>query len=259
MSEHYGRASAPADILSLVTDTSADGLAPLDQLHPGGLAASRLLARLAKIIPGEKVLDAGCGIGGSARLLASEFRAEVTGVDLSPSFVEIARSLAEKSGTPGRFECADALDLPFDDACFDVVWTQHAGANICDKRRFYLELRRVLRQGGRLAFQDEFKGPSGEQPHTPLPFADTAEEVFLSDGEQQRNLLRELGFRELLWLDRTAATIVSFRNLPKPDTTKISLGLHLLLGPDYPVMLDNIQRSFAEGRLGAALGVYLLD
>lgn len=67
MSKLYGRAAAnPAKILPLVGDLSPDGLASFDQLHSGGLSASRLLARLAGMKPGEKVLDAGCGVGGSA-------------------------------------------------------------------------------------------------------------------------------------------------------------------------------------------------
>jgi SAM-dependent methyltransferase len=247
-----------ADILALITEPTPDGLAPFDQLHSGGLSASRLLARRAGIRQGEALLDAGCGVGGSARLLAAEFGASVTGVDLSPAYIEIARALANRTGTPGRFECADLLDLPFADASFDTIWSQHAATNIRAKRNLYLELKRVLRQGGRFAFHDLQQGAGG-QPYMPLPFADTAEESFLSDNAEQRALLAELGFRELLWQDRTAATQAFFRNLPEPESSKGALGLHLLLGPEFPVMLANIKRSFAEHRLGAAMGVYQLD
>jgi SAM-dependent methyltransferase len=258
VSGHYNRTAKIADILALVTDPSPDGLAPLDQLHSGGLSASRLLARRAEIKPGETVLDAGCGVGGSARLLTAEFGARVTGVDLSSAYIEIARALAQQTGTPGRFECADLLDLPFTDASFDVVWSQHAATNIHDKQRLYLELRRVLRPGGRFAFHDLQRGAAG-QPYMPLPFADTAEESFLSDSADQRALLAALGFRELFWQDRTTATQTFFRNLPEPDAGKEALGLHLLLGPGYPAMLANIKRSFIEHRLGAAMGVYQVD
>ena len=258
MSGHYDRTASLADILALITDSSPDGLAPFDQLHSGGLPASRLLARRAGIKPKETVLDAGCGVGGSARLLASEFGASVTGVDLSPAYIEIARVLALKCGTLGHFECADLLALPFADASFETIWSQHAATNIRDKRRLYLELRRVLRPGGRFAFHDLQRGAGG-QPYMPLPFADTAEESFLSDSAEQRALLAELGFRELFWQDRSAATQAFFAKLPEPDSSKGALGLHLLLGPEFPVMLANIKRSFAEHRLGAAMGVYQLD
>src|SRR6266436_6685758 len=133
MSEHYRRVAPVAEILARVEDVSAEGLGQLDQLHTGGLAASRMLAKLARISRGEVVLDAGCGVGGSARLLAGEFGAQVTAVDLSPEYVEIGRALSQKSGIPVTFECANALDLPFASGTFDVVWTQHAATNIADK------------------------------------------------------------------------------------------------------------------------------
>ena len=259
MGGHYDRAARLADILALITDWSPGGLAPFDQLHSGGLSASRLLARLAKMTPGEDVLDAGCGVGGSARMLASEFGSVVTGVDLSRAYIEIARAVMHKTDTPGRFECADLLDLPFADASFDVIWSQHAATNIRDKSRLYGELKRVLRRGGRLAFHDLRKGASSALPHMPLPFADRFDESFLSDSVEQRGILTGLGFRELLWQDRTAATVAFFCNLPEPDASGDKLGLQLLLGPGYPDMLANIKRNFAEGRLGAAMGVYVLD
>jgi len=257
MSEHYRRVAPLAEILARVEDISAEGLGQLDQLHTGGLAASRMLAKLAMIGRGDVVLDVGCGVGGSSRLLTAEFGARVTGVDLSPEYVEIGRALSQRSGIPVIFECADALALPFASGTFDVVWTQHAATNIADKPRLYRELRRVLRAGGRLAFHDLLMGQTPGPLHMPLPFADTFTESFLSDGAELRELLQELGFKELVWRDRTAATIVFFKNLPLPDSAPPSLGLHLLLGPDFATMAANIRRNLLEGRLSAAMGVYV--
>jgi ubiquinone/menaquinone biosynthesis C-methylase UbiE len=135
MSEHYRRVAPLAEILARLEDVSAEGLGQLDQLHAGGLAASRMLARLARISRGEVVLDVGCGVGGSARLLTGEIRAQVTAVDLSPEYVEIGRALSQESGIPVTFKCANALDLPFSSGTFDVVWTQHAATNIADRPR----------------------------------------------------------------------------------------------------------------------------
>jgi SAM-dependent methyltransferase len=256
VSDHYRRVAPLAKILAQVEDVSAEGLGPLDQLHTGGLAASRMLAKLAGISRDEVVLDVGCGVGGSARLLASEFGAQVTAVDLSPEYVEIGRALSQKSGIPVTFECANALDLPFPSGTFDVVWTQHAATNISDKPRLYRELQRVLRAGGRLAFHDLLVGQTPGPLHMPLPFADTPEESFLSEATELRELLQKLGFQELAWRDRTAPTIVFFNNLPLPDLRSQSLGLHLLLGPDFATMVANIRRNMFEGRLNAAMGVY---
>jgi SAM-dependent methyltransferase len=260
MSVRYRRSAPVAEILARVNDVSCEGLAPLDQLHTGGLAASRILANLAKIAAGETVLDVGCGIGGSVRLLVSEFEARAGGVDLSPEYVEIARALSLKSGVSAAFKCANALALPFDASSFDVVWTQHAATNIADKTGLYGELRRVLRPGGRIAFHDLMAGPVPGPLHLPLPFADSMAECFLSEPGEPRALLQKLGFRELAWRDRTAATIVFFKSLPATaDPAPNSLGLHLLLGPEFARMAANIRQNLYEGRLGAAMGVYALS
>ena len=102
---------------------------------------------------GATVLDVGCGIGGSSRLLAREFGLRVIGISISPGQIERARSL-----TPAdlgcRFEVMDALDLTLDDASVDAVWTVEAAPHIADKQRFAAELLRVLRPGGRLVAAD---------------------------------------------------------------------------------------------------------
>ena len=98
---------------------------------------------------GEKVLDIGCGPGGASRVLAGEMGATVTGVDLAPGLIELAKRLSDLSSIRVDFRVADALELPFPDTSFDVVWTQHAAPNIKDKPRLYAEMRRVLRSGGR--------------------------------------------------------------------------------------------------------------
>lgn len=96
----------------------------------------------------QRVLDVGCGIGGSARLLARRFSADVTGVTLSPAQADRARSLSE--GLSCRFEVADALQLPFEDGGFDLVWACESGEHMPDKEAFVRELARVLAPGGHL-------------------------------------------------------------------------------------------------------------
>src|SRR5262249_12245955 len=92
-------------------------LAAVDQFHTRGLPATVELAKLVGITAGMSVLDVGSGIGGPARLLAATYGCEVTGVDLSESFVNAARYLTERTGQSERvsFETASALALPFDD------------------------------------------------------------------------------------------------------------------------------------------------
>ena len=128
-------------------------LAPLDEFHVRGLAATEELAAGLHLAPGATVLDVGSGLGGPSRFLAATYRAHVTGIDLSPPFVEAATMLSERTGLSDRttFRVADALDLPFDDSSFAYAWTQHVAMNIQDRARLYSEIFRVLEPGGLFA------------------------------------------------------------------------------------------------------------
>ncbi len=99
--------------------------------------------------PVQSVLDVGCGIGGSSRLLHERLDAEVVGVTLSAAQVGRARQLTD-AAAPIRFEQADALHLPFPDDRFDLVWSCESGEHMPDKRTFFAELVRVLKPGGTL-------------------------------------------------------------------------------------------------------------
>src|SRR6266568_3505896 len=92
----------------------------------------------------------------SERNLAETRGCHVTGVDLAPSFVAVAKLLAERTGMAGlvSYQVGDLLALPFADARFDVVFTQHVVMNIPDRDQVYREIARVLKPGGRFGFYD---------------------------------------------------------------------------------------------------------
>src|SRR5579859_1736304 len=137
-------------------------LAPLDQFHTRGLAATAELAKLAGITADMAVLDVGSGVGGPARFLAATYGCRVTGVDLSEPFVDAARYLTERTGqsTQVSFQTGSALQLPFDAGRFNVVLLQHVAMNISDRVRLYREIRRVLKSGGRFATFDVVLTPA---------------------------------------------------------------------------------------------------
>ncbi len=103
--------------------------------------------------PGTMVLDVGCGIGGSSRILARDYGCEVTGVTISPSQIKRARELTPPE-LRVRFLVDDAMALSFPDASFDVVWSVEAGPHMPDKGVFAEELMRVLKPGGVLVLAD---------------------------------------------------------------------------------------------------------
>lgn len=92
-------------------------------------------------------LDVGCGVGGTTRSLARRFGAEVMGITLSPAQAERALELTPPD-LPARFEVADALALPYEEATFDLVWSCESGEHMPDKQRFFSEMVRVLAPGG---------------------------------------------------------------------------------------------------------------
>ena len=122
-------------------------LGMLEDFHSLGRLATVALVDLAQVGAGDRVLDAGTGIGGTARLIAAERGARVTAVDLTPEYCDVAKWLNDAVGLGDMIEvlAADVTELPFDDASFDVVFSQHVQMNVADKRRLR-EARRVLRQ-----------------------------------------------------------------------------------------------------------------
>lgn len=109
--------------------------------------------------PGRRVLDVGCGTGGTARRLHRQTGAEVTGVSLSGWEVDLARRKAAADGVAAglRFERADAVDLPFADDTFDAALIVEVLVHVSDKPAALAEVRRVLRPGGRLICAEPVK------------------------------------------------------------------------------------------------------
>ena len=108
---------------------------------------------LTELSRGTTLLDVGCGIGGSSRILAKEYGFDVTGVTISPQQVERAQELTPE-GVTAQFKVDDAMALSYPDASFDVVWSIEAGPHMPDKAVFAKELLRVLKPGGILVVAD---------------------------------------------------------------------------------------------------------
>lgn len=140
--EHYSATNLTNRIKAALATLAPEGqmltvaqLAPLDQFHTRGILATTELATAAGLEPSTRVLDLGCGIGGPARYLAATFGCKVTGIDLSPGFIDAATYLTARCGLSDRvtFEVGDALHLPFENAAFDAVFLQHVAMNVEDR------------------------------------------------------------------------------------------------------------------------------
>jgi SAM-dependent methyltransferase len=260
---HYTRSQLGEVILSALAKAGKDldhltpeDLAPVDEFHVRGMEATRelagSLAGQVPLSPAHHILDAGCGLGGASRYLASHFGCRVTGLDLTEEYCRTAHILADRLGFASRltYRQGNALDMPFPNASFDVVWTQHASMNIGDKARLYDEIRRVLKPGGWLALYDILAGP--HQPvHFPVPWAREPSISFLIDPDELRRLLEERGFRIQSWWDTTPPGLAWFQEILTRMEQGITspLGLHLMMGADYLDMARNMVRNLGEGRI----------
>eukprot|EP00638_Chattonella_subsalsa_P008042 CAMPEP_0117751076 /NCGR_PEP_ID=MMETSP0947-20121206/10754_1 /TAXON_ID=44440 /ORGANISM="Chattonella subsalsa, Strain CCMP2191" /LENGTH=352 /DNA_ID=CAMNT_0005569377 /DNA_START=67 /DNA_END=1125 /DNA_ORIENTATION=- len=100
----------------------------------------------------ESAVDVGCGIGGSSRHIARKYGSKATGITLSPIQAARANQISEGLGLGDQcsFQVADALDMPFEDNNFDLVWSLESGEHMPEKQSFVKELARVCAPGGRI-------------------------------------------------------------------------------------------------------------
>lgn len=256
---HYTRSDLGSVILAALEKAGKDlnrltpeDLAPVDEFHIRGRAATLELARAASVDCTKRVLDVGSGVGGTARCLAREFGCRVTGIDLTDEYCRAAAMLSARTGLAELvdYRQGDATSLPFPEGSFDVVWTEHVAMNIPDKPRLYREMYRVLKPRGTLAIYDILAGPSGPVLF-PVPWARTPEASFLVTPDGLRKLLEESGFKVTNWSDTTGAARAWFVSLADKIRKEglPPLGFHVLLGPDFQVMAQNQRRNLEEGRI----------
>ena len=234
---------------------SPEALAALDHFHTGGLRASRELVELARIRAEDRVLDIGAGLAGPARLLAAAFGCRVDCLELSADYCAGAALLNRLTDLEERVAVHEgsALAMPFADDSFDVVWMQNVGMNIADKRKLYAEIYRVLRPGGRFAFQEMAAGDTAVS-YFPLPWATDPVDNFLVSAEEMRSVLAESGFIAEL-LEDTSDAHLSRTTANATPAAAGQLGLAVFVD-DLGQKAGNARRSLEEGQVRLVRGVF---
>jgi SAM-dependent methyltransferase len=231
---------------------SPDVLKPVDEFHIGGAEATAALLDKLELRPEMEVLDIGSGIGGPARLIATRYGCRVTGVDLTPHFVETARALSAMCGMTERvrFEVGSAVALPLPDASFDLALLLHVGMNVPDKAALFREAHRVLREGGTFAVYDVMRTGSGN-PEFPVPWAETPDLSALETPEAYRAAAQAAGFTLTAEEDRREVALEFFSRLQAQAGSGAPppLGLHTLMGATVKQKVANMIAAIRAGSI----------
>lgn len=267
----------PADHYDRVTE--AWGLLLGPELHYGVfeteddellVATNRLttmMIQAARLTPGQRVLDVGCGSGAPACRLAGEHAVEVLGITTSEVGVEAATRRAQDAGVPGAaFEVRDGTNNGLPDGSFDRAWVMESSHLMPDRQALFSECARVLRPGGRLVLCDIIR-----RREIPFDEVRSRREEFAvlraAYGSARMDPLTDyVGYAERTGLVPDVVSDITIETLPTFDRWQANLDRHRaevtdLLGADDTATFERslgILRGFwRDGTLG--YGIFSAD
>lgn len=261
---HYGRPDLEQRILAALAregknleQLTALDLAPVDEFHVGGIESTQELAARMELRPSMRLLDVGSGIGGPARYFAEKHCCEVTGIDLTTEFVQVANNLTRrlKLNHLAEFRQASALDLPFEPATFDGAYMLHVGMNIADKPGIFREVRKVLKTRARFTIFDIVFGANAKGGNAglqyPVPWAASEETSFVASMNDYRDALQNARFEIVEERPRTEFSIAFMERA----MARIAqggppvVGLQLLMGEKTPAIMKSVLAMLKDGTL----------
>lgn len=260
VSSHYGRGELLRRLSAALVQDGVDprhpdieSLAPYDQFHGRGLEATVEIANQLHVAADDRILDIGSGIGGPARYFAHRFGCDVTGIDLTAEFCDVASHLTRLLGLAQRvrFVLGDAVRMPFANDSFDGAYSMNVSMNIADKAGFYREIHRVLRPDGWLLLSEIAKGAGGDAEY-PTPWADSARTSFLSTPEETRHGLVEAGI-DVVRVHSTREAALAFGARSRAMVDRGEKPPHravgLVHGESGPRAIANTARALADARI----------
>ncbi|MEP4197729.1 MAG: methyltransferase domain-containing protein [Aliishimia sp.] len=227
-----------------------DLLAAVDEFHMGGRPATGTLAEALELGSDLNVLDIGCGLGGTARYVATTYGCKVLGIDLTPEYVSVGQDLNASLGLSDRIDLsvASALEMPFPDAQFDRACMLHVGMNIADKRQLMNEAARVIRPEGYFGVYDVMR--TGDAPiEYPVAWAEDDSTSFVATIEEYKSALAAAGFAVIDVINKRDVAIGFFEMImarlakggPPP------LGLHIVMGQTAKTKVKNMFENVQKG------------
>ena len=255
VAKHYAHGTLETAILEALQKagktpdklTVAD-LAPVDEVHIGGRQAPKELGAQLDLPRGARVLAVGSGLGGPSRYFAQERGWQVDGIDLTPEYVEVARSLSQRVGLSGSvvYSHASALALPFPDRTFDGAYMLHVGMNIADKKTAFAEVHRVLKPGGLFAIYDVMRESDGDFTY-PVPWSSAPETNFIAPAETYRAELTAAGFTIEQERSRRDFALTAFAQRRAAAGGPPAPGIQIAMGPTAPQKTANMAAMVERG------------
>jgi len=186
--------------------------------HKAIINMNRQVARRATIQHGHRVLDAGCGIGGTALWLARRLDVDITGVNISPHQLRCATRLARRLGLQDKVRfmerCYTDTGLP--DASFDAVYAIESVCYSADKLDFLKEAHRLLKPGGRLVVTDAFRTDATLQRDPGHDYQRCLKGWVIPDfahGQHFQDAAHSAGFAEVTFEDASRHVLPSSKRL----------------------------------------------
>lgn len=234
-----------------IDNISIEDLAPVDEFHIGGRAATDNLIEQLNFSDGSNILDVGCGLGGAARYVSKKFKTSVSGVDLSAEYIETGNALSTWLNLDSQVNLSQgsALSMPYQDNEFDGGFMLHVGMNIKDKSLLFKEVHRVLKSGSLFGIDDIMRDKAGNLTY-PVPWASKDTTSKLSTIEQYKEALINSGFEIAKENNRRAFAIEFFKQAQINKEKHISapsMGLHILMKETTKEKIQNMIKNIVDG------------
>ncbi len=234
-----------------IESVTIEDLAPVDEFHIGGRLATDNLVEQLNLTEQHHVLDVGCGLGGAARYVATKYKNRVTGIDLSPEYIETGTALCHWLNLDQQITLVQgsALSTPFQDNMFDGAYMLHVGMNIEDKSSLFSEIYRVLRPGSSFGIYDVMRQKEGELIY-PVPWAAENSMSKVSSTDQYKQALIDAGFeifKEKNCHDFALDFFKRLRTRTKANGGPPPLGIHTLMQESTTEKINNMITNIVNG------------
>ena len=264
VADHYGKAGCMMENIrnglqkiGKLESICVDDLSPIDEFHIGGQEATKEFLENLQICEMDNVLDIGCGLGGPARFAATHFGCKVTGIDLTPEFINCGNELTTMVGLADKVQlyAGSALDLE-DTLCgsagtFNKAYMIHVGMNIEDKSALMSQIASQIKTGGLLGIFDIMREGrnASDKLDFPVPWATTTDTDAIASPEEYKKAFEIAGLELIAERNRYEFALDFFAKLKKKhESGQPPVGLHLVMD-DFAVKMGNMIKNLKEERI----------